>query len=104
MVQKSHKVLFIVSLFVVGLMVLALSMAFGSDYLKLVEVFHHIHVEPLIVALLCMAVAYLAFTLSFNGLFEMTPHRVPFPRFFTIMCISATVNFMMEKNRGKGTR
>src|SRR5271168_3556592 len=50
----------------------------------------------MILALLSTGIAYLAFTLSFNSLFEMTPYRVPFGKFFSIMFISATINFIIS--------
>ena len=70
--------------------------ALFSDLPKLLEIFHEIRVEALLFALFCTGIAYLSFTLSFNGLFEMTPYRVPFPKFFSIMFISATVNFIVS--------
>lgn len=94
--QPNRKGLLILSLFIVGFMVLALVMGLWSDGAKLHLVLHNIHMEPLIFALLCTATAYLSFTLSFNGLFEMTPYRVPFNRFFSIMFISYTINFIVS--------
>jgi uncharacterized protein (TIRG00374 family) len=44
----------------------------------------------------------LAFTLSFNGLFEMTPYRIPFDRFFSIMFISYTINFIVSSGGWAG--
>src|ERR1051325_1415914 len=82
MSQPNHKTLVIVSLFVVGIMVLGLGTALLSDLPTLLNTLHHIRMESLLFALLCTGIAYLAFTLSFNGLFEMTPYRVPFNKFF----------------------
>lgn len=79
-----------------GLMVIVLSLVFLSNGPKLVDAFQHVHAEQLLFALLCTGIAYLAFTLSFNGLFEMTPYRVPFNRFFSIMFISYTINFIVS--------
>ena len=92
----NKKTLIIVSLFVVGIMVLALATAFMSDIPKLVDVFHHLEVDQMFFALLATGIAYLSFTLSFNALFEMTPYRIPFPKFFSIMFISATINFIVS--------
>lgn len=94
--QPSRKAFIIISLFVVGLMVLALVMAFLTDIPKLMHVLENLRMEQLVFSLLCTATAYLAFTLSFNGLFEMTPYRVPFARFFSIMFISYTINFIVS--------
>jgi len=71
--QSNKKALVVVSLFVVGIMILGLFMALKSDLPKLGATFQHIHIQFLVFALLCTAIAYLAFTLSFNGLFELTP-------------------------------
>jgi len=92
----------IVSLVVVGVMVLGLCTALFSDLPRLVDVFHHIHVESLLFALTCTGIAYLAFTLSFNGLFEMTPYRVSFNKFFSIMFISYTINFIVSSGGWAG--
>jgi glycosyltransferase 2 family protein len=94
--QTNHKVLITVSLIVIGIMVLALVTAVYSDVPKLLDIFHHIKIESLLFALLCTGLAYLAFTLSFNALFEMTPYRIPFDRFFSIMFISYTINFVVS--------
>ena len=94
--SPNKKTLVIVSLFVLGIMVLALVTAFMSDFPKLVDVFHHLEMGQMIFALLATGIAYLSFTLSFNGLFEMTPYRIPFPKFFSIMFISATINFIIS--------
>ncbi|HTA77515.1 MAG TPA: lysylphosphatidylglycerol synthase transmembrane domain-containing protein, partial [bacterium] len=96
MSTPNRKTLIIVSLVVVGIMVLALATALMSDISKLVDVFHHMQVDQMIFALLCTGIAYLSFTLSFNGLFAMTPHRIPFPKFFSIMFISYTINFIVS--------
>jgi glycosyltransferase 2 family protein len=95
MKQTNHKVLITISLFVLGIMVLALVTALSSDFSKLLSIFSHIQMESLLFSLLCTGIAYLAYTLSFNGLFEMTPYRIPFNKFFSIMFISATVNFIV---------
>ncbi len=102
MTQPNHKTLVVVSLFVVGIMILGLSTALFSDLPKLLDIFHHIHVEALLFSLLCTGIAYLAFTLSFNGLFEMTPYRVPFNKFFAIMFISYTINFIVSTGGWSG--
>jgi len=78
------------------MMVLGFSIALGSDLPKLSEVFRNLRPRYLIASFFCMGAAYLAFALSFNGLFKTTPYRVPFPRFFSIMFISATVNFIVS--------
>ena len=102
MSQPNHKVLVIVSLFVAGIMFLGLGGALFSDLPKLIDIFNHIHVEPLLFALLCTGIAYLSFTLSFNGLFEMTPYRIPFNKFFSIMFISYTINFIVSSGGWAG--
>src|ERR1700723_3034345 len=94
--MPSKKVLIVVSLIVLGVMVLALATFFLSDIPKLINVFQHLHVSQMIFALVCTCIAYLAFTLSFNALFEMTPYRIPFPKFFSIMFFSATVDFIIS--------
>jgi len=100
--QPNHKTLVIVSLFVVGIMVLGLVGALYTDLPTLLDTFHHLRVEPLLFALLCTGTAYLAFTLSFNGLFEMTPYRIPFNKFFSIMFISYTINFIVSSGGWAG--
>ncbi len=102
MSQPNRKFLVVLSLFVAGIMVLGLVTAIFSDFPKLVAVFHAIKMEPLLFSLLCTFTAYLAFTLSFSSLFEMTPYRVPFGRFFSIMFISATINFIISSGGWAG--
>lgn len=94
--QPNKKAFIIVSLIVMGIMVLALATTLLSDFPKLMDVFNHLELEQLVFALVATGIAYLSFTLSFNALFEMTPYRVPFPRFFSIMFISATINFIIS--------
>ncbi len=94
--QPNKKALVIVSLIVVGIMVLALATALWSDFPKLMDVFHHLEMDQLLFALISTGIAYLAFTLSFDALFKMTPYRIPFPKFFSIMFISATINFIIS--------
>lgn len=102
MSQSNRKALVIISLFVVGIMVLALGTAFFTDIPRLFNVLRNIHGEQVIYALICTATAYLAFTLSFNGLFLMTPYRIPFNRFFSIMFISYTINFIISSGGWAG--
>lgn len=102
MSQPNRNALVIISLFLIGIMVLTFAAIFHSDFPKLLDHIHHIHMEQMIFALLCTAAAYLSFTLSFNGLFEMTPHRVPFNKFFSIMFISATINFIISSGGWAG--
>jgi uncharacterized protein (TIRG00374 family) len=94
--SPNRKTLIIVSLVVLGIMVLALATAFLSDFSKLKDVLQHVQASQMIFALVATGIAYLSFTLSFNALFEMTPYRVPFPKFFSIMFISATINFIIS--------
>jgi uncharacterized protein (TIRG00374 family) len=100
--QPNRKVLVILSFFIVGFMILALVLAFKTDLSKLMDSFHHIQLGQMLFALLCTGTAYLAFTLSFNGLFHMTPHKVPFNRFFSIMFISYTINFVASSGGWTG--
>jgi glycosyltransferase 2 family protein len=100
--QPNQKAFVIVSLFILGIMILGLVVALYGDIPKLMEILNHIQMEPLIFALICTFIAYLAFTLSFNGLFEMTPFRVPFDKFFSIMFISATINFIISSGGWAG--
>jgi len=102
MSQPNRKILVVLSLFIIGFMVLALVMVFFTDMPKLLEAVHQIHVEQMLFALLCTAIAYLSFSLSFNGLFQMTPYRVPFNRFFSIMFISYTINFVVSSGGWAG--
>lgn len=102
MSHPNRKLLVVLSLFLVGFMVLALVMAFFTDIPKLLHNIQQIRAEHLIFALLCTGAAYLAFALSFNGLFLMTPHRVPFNRFFSIMFISYTINFVVSSGGWAG--
>ena len=91
-----RKVTFTVCLFLVGLLVLALATALLSDFSKLKAVLSHLDTLPFLCALVTSGLAYLATTLSFRALFAMTPYRVPFPKFFSIMFISDTVNFIIS--------
>jgi uncharacterized protein (TIRG00374 family) len=100
--QPNRKVLVILSLFIVGFMALALVIAFKTDIPKLLDAVHQIHLEQLLFALICTAIVYLSFALSFNGLFLMTPYRVPFARFFSIMFISYTINFVVSSGGWAG--
>ncbi len=100
--QTNKKALVVVSLFVVGIMILGVFTALKSDLPKLAETFHHLHIQFMLFALLCTAIAYLAFTLSFNGLFELTPYKIPFTQFFPIMFISATINFILSSGGWAG--
>lgn len=102
MAENNKKVIWVVSLFVVGIMILALFTAAKSDLPKLAQTFHHLRIEYLVFALICTAIAYLAFTLSFNGLFELTPHKIPFVQFFPIMFISATINYIVSSGGWAG--
>ncbi len=102
MSQPNRKVLVVLSLFIVGFMALALVMAFFTDIPKLLNAVQQIHVEQMLFALLCTAIAYLSFALSFNGLFQMTPYRIPFSRFFSIMFISYTINFVVSSGGWAG--
>ncbi|HEV2355930.1 MAG TPA: hypothetical protein VGR89_16890, partial [Puia sp.] len=68
--QSNRRAMIVISLFVVGIMVLAVGMSFFSDGHKLWEAVHHIQAEQILFALFCTGIAYLAFTLSFNSLFE----------------------------------
>ncbi len=102
MSQPNRKILIVLSLFLVGFMVLALVMAFFTDMPKLFHHIQQIHPEHLVFALLCTGVAYLSFALSFNGLFLMTPYRVPFARFFSVMFISYTINFIVSSGGWAG--
>ncbi len=77
-------------------MVLALATALTSDFSKLKDVFRHLAIGPLAFALFSTVGAYLASALSFNALFKMTPYRVPFPKFFSIMFISDTINIIVS--------
>jgi hypothetical protein len=100
--QPNKKALVIVSLIVIGVMVLALVTTLRSDIPKLMDIFEHLAIEQLIFALVATGIAYLSFTLSFNALFEMTPYRVPFPKFFSIMFISYTINFIVSSGGVSG--
>ncbi len=102
MKQPNRKVLVILSFFIVGFMVLALVLAFKTDRTKLMDAFHHIQMVQMLFALACTGTAYTAFVLSFNGLFTMTPHRVPFNRFYSIMFISYTINFIASSGGWTG--
>lgn len=102
MKQPNRKILVILSFFIVGFMVLALVLAFKTDLSKLMDTFHHIQILQMVFSLLCTGTAYLAFTLSFRGLFQMTPHRIPFNRFFSIMFISYTINFIASSGGWTG--
>jgi uncharacterized protein (TIRG00374 family) len=91
-----QKTLLVVTLILVGIMVLALAAALLSDFSKLQEVFRHLKWGYFGLSLLLSGLSYLASALSFNTLFRMTPYRVPFPKFFSIMFISDTVNFIIS--------
>lgn len=96
MKRPDKKVILAVSLILVGIMVLVLATAFLSDFSKLKEVLGHLAPIPFLCALVTTGLAYLATTLSFRALFAMTPYRIPFPKFFSIMFISDTVNYIVS--------
>jgi uncharacterized protein (TIRG00374 family) len=102
MSQPNRKVLVVLSLFLVGFMTLTFYTAFKTDKPLLLHVVSHVHLEQMLFALVCTTIGYLAFTLSFNGLFQMTPYRVPFNRFFSIMFISYTINFVVSSGGWAG--
>ena len=94
--QPNKKAIVVVSLILVGIMVLGLAAALLSDSSKLKEVFRHLKMGPFLLALLSAGLAYLASALSFRVLFGLTPYRIPFPQFFSIMFISDTINFIIS--------
>ena len=94
--QPKQKPLVVFSLIVAGIMVLALATAFLTNYSKLKEVFLHLEMGPLFFALFSTGSAYLSSALSFRALFKLTPHRIPFSKFFSVMFISDTVNFIIS--------
>jgi glycosyltransferase 2 family protein len=100
--QTNKKVLVVVSLFIVGIMILGIFTGLKSNLPKLIDTFQHLHIQFVVFALICTAIAYLAFTLSFNGLFELTPYKIPFTQFFPIMFISATINFILSSGGWAG--
>lgn len=102
MSKPNRKVLIALSLFMVGFMVLAIVMAIFTDLHALGDILGRLHAAQLAFALACTTLAYLSFALSFNGLFKMTPYRVPFNRFFSIMFISYTVNFIISSGGWAG--
>ncbi len=83
-------------LLLAGFMALALVAALFSDFSKLEEVFRHLAAGYFLFSLLTCGLAYGASALSFHALFRMTPYRVPFAKFFSIMFISDTVNFIIS--------
>jgi uncharacterized protein (TIRG00374 family) len=87
---------FLIFLFAAGLMVLALATALLSDFSKLRDAFRQVEISPLFFALLSTGAAYLSSAFSFRAVFNMTPYRVPFPKFFSIMFISDTMNFIIS--------
>ncbi len=94
--STNKKTLVAASLILFGMMVLALAAALLTDFSKLGEVFRHLEWGPFLLALFSTGSAYLASALSFRVLFGLTPYRVPFSRFFPIMFISDTVNFIIS--------
>jgi uncharacterized protein (TIRG00374 family) len=94
--RPDKKILAGVSLILVGVMVLALATALLSDFSKIKDVLLHVDLVPFLGALVSTGFAYLTTTLSFRTLFRLTPYRIPFPKFFSIMFISDTVNFIVS--------
>ena len=92
----NKKILIVIGLFLIGIMALALAAALTSDFSKLQQVFRHLEIGFFLLSLLTTGLAYLASALSFNALFRMTPYRVPFLKFFSIMFISDTINFIIS--------
>src|SRR5579859_1422796 len=86
----------LVFLFLAGFMVLVLTSALLSDFSKLREAFRHVEMGPLFFALVSTGAAYLSSALSFRAIFSVTPHFIPFPRFFSILFISDTMNFIIS--------
>lgn len=79
-----------------GLVFLTLATAALTDGPKLLAVVHDLSMEPLVFALACMAVSYLSIALSFSGLFELTPHRLPFATMFSVTFVAATFNYVVS--------
>ncbi len=96
MKPQKKKTFVVVSLMVAGVMVLALAAALLSNFSKLLEVLRGLEKGFLMLALLTTGAAYLSSALSFRTLFKMALHPVPFPKFFSIMFISDTVNFIVS--------
>ncbi len=77
-------------------MALALITAFLSDFSRLVEVFKQVQILFFLSAFVTASFAYGASALSFRIIFQMVPYRVPLLKFFSIMFISDTVNFIIS--------
>lgn len=77
-------------------MALALVTAFLSDFSRLVAVFKQVQILFFFLALVTTSFAYGVSALSFRTIFQMVPYRVPFLKFFSIMFISDTVNFIIS--------
>jgi uncharacterized protein (TIRG00374 family) len=91
--QRTAAVIFLI---VMGFMVLVVASALLSDFGKLREVLRDLELGPVIFALVAAGISFLAAALSFFTLFRMTPYRIPFPRFFSIMFIADTMNFIIS--------
>jgi uncharacterized protein (TIRG00374 family) len=91
-----QKVIVVIALLIAGLMVMVLAASLLSDFAKLQEVFRHLEFGPVFSALMTTGLAFLASALSFRTLFKMTSHRIPFPKFFSIMFIADTMNYIIS--------
>ena len=91
-----QKVIVVISLVIAGLMVMVVAATLLSDFGKLREVFRHLELGPVFLALMTTGLAFLASALSFRVLFKITPYRIPFPKFFSIMFIADTMNYIIS--------
>ena len=91
-----RKAIVVISLVLAGFMVLVVAAALLSDFTKLREVFRHLELGPVFLALMTTGLAFLASALSFRMLFKITPYRIPFPKFFSIMFIADTMNYIIS--------
>jgi uncharacterized protein (TIRG00374 family) len=94
--QRNHKTATLIFLVFAGLVFLTLVTAALTEGPKLLAVLNDLSLEPLVFALACMAVSYLSIALSFSGLFELTPHRIPFSTMFSITFVAATFNYVVS--------
>jgi len=96
MKSSSKRLTFALGLFVLGLVALVLVSAFLTDGPKLLDVLDQLRLGAVATALVCMSVSYLSIALSFSALFQITHHRLNFPKLFSITLISSTFNYVVS--------
>jgi len=88
MKSSSKRLTFALGLFALGLVAVILVSALLTDGPKLLDVLDQLRLGAVATALVCMSISYISIALSFSALFQITHHRLNFPKLFSITLIS----------------